>query len=364
MSEADIELQVAAIRRGVTLSLDQPVSVVRLGGEAAYDWMDALSPRDLFLRGGQTLHTLLLDSDGMARADLYAAYLDGAYTLFAEGVGGDVIEETIGALELPLPAPSVEDLGASHRLVGINGPYAWELLGELVGQAVYGVPYLASFGWPGFEGARWYRGGKTGEFGYGLLIPRTEAEAAIAAIRDAGRAFDLTEVGSEALDRCALENGFYCPRWSDGAPSARVDPIEMQLQWRVTYDRDYFGSRALKARRAKGQRRRATWLLGAADDDPPPRGDALMLDDVRIGEVFYAARSPTLGKPVAIGLLDLHWAHPGLSGIVACDEHGSPRGRPLRTVSVPLLRNRSLYIDMQRHSYAVDDEFPALVEAS
>ena len=66
-------------------------------------------------------------------------------------------------------------LQASHELWGLNGPYAWELASALLGPAVLGMTYLSLLRGPapgGDDEVICFRAGKTGEYGYDLLVPR------------------------------------------------------------------------------------------------------------------------------------------------------------------------------------------------
>ena len=155
----------------------------------------------------------------------------------------------------------------------------------------------------------------------------------------------------DALDLCALENGFFNVRREGGAG---LDPIELQLQWRTSYGRDFAGAEALRARRKAGPARRLTHALAAA---PLCGGEVIELDGAPIGTVLQGVSSPLRGDWVALALLDLPYAHAGIARYVA---RGAGGAVPIRTVSPPLCNNRSLYVSPQRHAYRTRerDAFP------
>jgi glycine cleavage system aminomethyltransferase T len=229
-------------------------------------------------------------------------------------------------------------------------------LAELTSPEVIGLPYLGFFHErserSGLE-MTCFRAGKTGEYGYDLWIPRDRIAGVRDRLAEVGRAFDLATISPDALEVAALENWFWNPRRD---VRAGLTPIELQLQWRVTYGRAFPGSDALAARRRTARQRVVLAVSPAelVDDAPITAGDRT------VGAVLHAAWSPTLEHWLAMALLDRPIAHAGLAGLVA---HTPSGAAPLRTMSAPALTNRSLFVDPQRHSYATRDgeAFPPLV---
>jgi glycine cleavage system aminomethyltransferase T len=352
-----IAAQVRAVRTSVGLGRRDHVAVVRVDGPEAFALLDATSPAPLFLRESQMRHTLLLDDDARPAADLYVCSDEDGFFLLADGVSEAELAARLvarRAARLPEGSVTVRPLSDSHELIGLDGPYAWELAAALLGPTVLGMPYLTSLR---VDDVVCFRAGKTGEFGYDMLVPR--GGAAGARLRELGAAFDVVPVGTEALDVCALENWHFSIRTVRDTPFARpLTPLELQLQWRVDYRRDFTGAEALRARRAAGPAVRATSFV-TADGVAP--GDGVSLGGEPCGEVMAAAPSPTLGGHVGIALLHTRLAHPGLE--LQIDTAGGPVVASTRTP--PLIRNRSLFVDPHRHSYRTRDResFPPLVMA-
>ena len=63
-------------------------------------------------------------------------------------------------------------MSSVYGIIELNGPYAWELMGLVAGEEVIGLPYLSLF-----HLDRWIccRTGKTGEYGYEIILPMEEA---------------------------------------------------------------------------------------------------------------------------------------------------------------------------------------------
>jgi sarcosine oxidase subunit alpha len=188
-----------------------------------------------------------------------------------------------------------------------------------------------------------------GEYAYRLVVPRGEAAALRDRLLDEGRALDLREVGSEALDHCALEAGAFNVR-REGR--ARLSPLELQLQWRLA-GRDFTGAAAVRARRAAGIRARTT---GIASAHAFTEGTAVRLDGEPIGRVLSAGFSPARRDSIGLALLDLPLAHPGVDRFTVDGADGARL--PMRTVSPPFVLQRSLFVDPRHQRYARRAEYP------
>jgi aminomethyltransferase len=352
-SYGDVAREVAAIRTAVALSEQPHVAAVRVSGEDAYDFMDRVCPAPLYLRDGQLLHTLLLRPDGTPAADLYLGNDDGAFLLLGEGLPAAALLAELRAQIAPSSDVVLEDLSATHTVLSLNGPFAWELLAELEGPEVIGFPYL-TFYRPAPDRI-YFRAGKTGEYGYDLLVPRAEAEAIAREIATRGEPFDLACAGTDALWHCALENWFFNVHTLG---RAGLTPLELQLSWRLSHEKDFVGAEALRARARAGITARVTGIVAA---EPLAPGDVVRFGDRAIGRVLDASVSLTTGVPIAVALLELPYAHSGVDRYAVVRESAAPIA--LRTVSPPFVHNRSMFVNPQRHSYAERHEirFPGSV---
>lgn len=336
-----IEAEVLALRGSIGLSALTHVACLRVEGDGAYDALDRICPAPLHVRNGMIRHTLLLSEDGLPLVDLYLCNDDDAFLLLAEGLPSADLVAHLRAHIAPGADVTIRDLGETHTLLSLDGPFAWELLAAIEGPELVGFPYL-SFYHPSPE-RTYLRAGKTGEFGYHLLVPHADAGPLWDRLLDAGRPFEITPVGFDAIEHAMLENWFFT---IDHEGRQGLSPIELGLQWRLAADKDFVGAAALRARRAAGVTQRVTALVSEA---PIAAGDRLFSGEQPIGTVLRAARSITLGDHVAIGLLDIAHAHSGIDSYVA---HQAGTVVPVRTVSAPFVNNRSLFVNPQRHSYA------------
>ncbi|NNF29193.1 MAG: aminomethyl transferase family protein, partial [Gemmatimonadetes bacterium] len=267
-----------AVRDSVVLSRLDHLVQVRVSGGGAYEGMSRVFPRELYVRDGQLSQGLLLREDGVVWADCLLGNDEGDYILLCEGPGGGEIVDhirdhcqNVDGLEVSIPE------GTSA--VGIDGPYAWELMANLVGPEVIGLPYLTFFH---FDGVMCCRAGKTGEYGYVLLAEADDLTALWDELWTLGATLDVEEADLDLLDSCALENWFFNIR-AEG--SNELTPLELQLQWRLSRRKTYIGSEALKNRLEEGIRRRITCITG---EGPLVEGDDVHCDGSVRGRLVNA----------------------------------------------------------------------------
>jgi glycine cleavage system aminomethyltransferase T len=339
-----------AVRQSAVVSRVDDVTILRFRGPGARDAVDRLCAGPLRGRDGQLQHLLLLDEQAHCFADAYVLCDDDEYELLLDGPEARAAADHVAG-HVPRGADvEIEDRTGSHAAIALDGPFAWELLSRVAGAEAVGLPYLTFF-----HGEGWTccRAGRTGEYGYLLEAPGERAAELHRALLEAGAALDAVEADRAVLDQCALENLFFNPRREGREP---VTPIELQLQWRVDYAKQSLGMDALRRHRAAGAGSRLTTLVA-------PRavaaGDPVRIGAARVGRVLSAGWSVVRGDCVLLALLDLGCAHPGIRGF----EIGADEPVPGRSVTPPLLNNRSLFVSPQLHTYATRGELrlPPLV---
>jgi aminomethyltransferase len=250
---------------------------------------------------------------------------------------------------------SMTDLGIDvlddeYKVISINGPYAWEVLAELLGPEMIGMPYLSI---AHVDRLTCFRAGKTGEYGYDLLVPAGDVDELWSRLLEIGERFDAEVADLETLDLCALEGWFFNIRRE---AVGDVTPIELQLQWRVSYRKEYVGSAALAERRRSGSVSR---LVCLASPEPLEIGDAVHFREREVGKLINAGYSVVRNDYLALAMVDRSWAYPHLECLTV------NRGKlalSVRTILPPALNNRSIYVSPQAHSYSTrkDFEFPSL----
>jgi aminomethyltransferase len=320
------------------------VGLLRIRGDDALDAVDAVCSGDLWVRDGRMLQTLILDERGQPVADVYVCPDYDACILMVEGMTTEQFSTCLARNADPDLEIALEDLRPEHELISLHGPYAWEVLSKWLTPDIIGLPYLSFYG---FDRGTCFRAGKTGEYGYDLVIRSEDAQDARRELLELVRSVGGSEVSLGTLDLCALENGFFSVR--NGSVEG-LTPVELQLQWRLSARKQFPGSAAIEARRATGISRRLTYFVARDGVNP---GDQVRGPDAPVGEVMAAAFSPGIGGVVGTVLLDIPVAHPGIDEFFVPNEGSA---QPIRTVSSPLIVNRSLLVNPHHHSYATRED--------
>lgn len=337
-----------AIRFGVAWSEEPGWHVLAVRGDQAFEAVDAVSTSDLYLQDAQLKQTLFLNEDATPFSDIVIGRDDETYLILADGPSSKDTLSHFAQHAAPF-THEIVDLGKDHAIVSLHGPYAWELAGDLLGPDAIGMPYLTLFR---IDDILVFRAGRTGEYGYDLLVPRERLDAFRARLLDVGARFDLTRVGREALSQCSLENWFFDIH-RDGRFG--LTPLELQLQWRLSPTKAFPGSAALAARREAGISARVTCAVSPAR---VAEGDIVMLAGNKVGNVLAAGFSETRRDWVLLALIDMPFAHAGIDAFEIA-------GEKIRTMAPPLLNNRSLWVNPQRHTYEGRDKdvFPEVAPA-
>jgi aminomethyltransferase len=222
---------------------------------------------------------------------------------------------------------SVVDRGGEYALIAVQGPKAVELVSKLAPSAAQ----LARFGCEeveieaaGGDLCVIARTGYTGEDGFELFVPASRAAQLWNKLLADGEGLGVRPIGLGARDTLRLEAALplYGHELNDS-----ISPFEAGLAWVVKLNRpDMTGFKALE--RSKAQPARI--LMGLEIDKGIAReGCSVLASGVRIGVVTSGTHSPTLGRPVAIALVDRDAATDDL----AVDVRGKPR--PARVTDLP-----------------------------
>ncbi|MGE3633126.1 MAG: hypothetical protein AB7P00_24730 [Sandaracinaceae bacterium] len=334
-----VSAQTSALRTRAAMHRERARSLLAMRGDDAQDALFQLCPSRLLLRDAQVKESLLLNERGHPIADVLVCADDEDYLLIVEGLRG---AELLAHVEASLPKgarPELELLDDAHEILSVHGPWAWHVVASVMGDDLIALPYLNFFRMS--EGLC-VRAGKTGEYGYDVIVPSASADDVAARI-----AVAIAEVGGMEVDAATLalarfEAWFFDPAFVP----AGVTPLELQLAWRLDLSREWVGSEAIAARRASGVTRRLMCMLAPRDVAAEA---SVTLDGEPIGEVVRCARSEVRDEHVIAALIDARLAHGGIDRYRIGEV-------PTRTVAPPLIDNHSLHVDPRRHTFAARDE--------
>jgi len=328
--------QLGRLRRSVGLIRMDDLAKVAVRGEHAYDLLDAALPCAMHLLDGQARQTLLLREDATVAADVLLVCEDDHYLLLADGVSSGQLLETLSGHRQRGWEVELESLEQSHALIQLSGPWAWELLADFDTPGIAGMRYLAA---ARIDSGLCIRAGHTGEYGYDLLVPHSQASTVWDRLIELGARMDAGAVGREALAYAALQDWFF--DMGDLGPLG-LTPLELQLQWRLCRHKRYPGSETLRQQREHGLAKRITAFRSGLPLQP---GQIVSCEGRGIGEIVVVKTELAGQGCFGLALLDLPWAQ---AGMVDFSVLGGAGPVELRTISPPFVTNLSLFVRAQQ----------------
>ena len=163
--------------------------------------------------------------------------------------------------------------------------------------SVTGIPIVVS------------RTGYTGELGFEVWCHPKDASAVWDKVWKAGKEFNISPLGLEALDMVRIEAGliFYGYEFND-----QTDPFEAGIGFTVplkTKEDDFIGKDELIKRKANPQKK----LVGLEliGHEPAVNGDCVHIGRAQVGVITSGMLSPKLGKNIALCRIDTKYAEIG-----------------------------------------------------
>jgi aminomethyltransferase len=205
---------------------------------------------------------------------------------------------------------SVTDVSSGVALLALQGPCARDILAPLTSANLGALPYMCSLGTTlaNIPRALISRTGYTGEPGYELVVAAEYANELWDAVVASGQKFRMLLAGQKTAFSLRIEKG-YIMRFDF---MDNVTPLEAGLGWTVKFDKgDFIGRDALWRQKQTGITR-ALVSIEMLDDFLPATGLSIVKDSDSIGKVTSSAYGHTIGRPLALGLIAIGDAQPGI----------------------------------------------------
>lgn len=286
-----------AVRRGAGVFDVSHMCVIDLRGARARQFLQRLIANDVgkLKVSGKALYGCMLKESGGVIDDLIVYFLDESWFRAVVNAGTrdtDLAWIRQHASEFAVQVVERTDLA----MLAVQGPEARGKAASLLSPAG-STAALALEPFVGREVDGWFvaRTGYTGEDGFEMMLPATEAERTWKALNSAG----VASCGLGARDTLRLEAGM---NLYGNDMDESTHPFESGLGWTVALEpreRAFIGREALEAIRARGPQRKLVGLLLEG------RGvlrshQKVLLPDAGEGEITSGTFSPTLERSIAL----------------------------------------------------------------
>ena len=330
--ETHHEHEYNAIRNASAMIDVSPLFKYRISGRDAAKFINRVITRDIAkVAVGQAIYCCWCDEQGKVIDDGTISRLgDDVYRWTAAEPNLRWLHQNALGLDV-----KIEDISADLAALAIQGPTSARLLRTAADADVANLKYFrVTHGRIAGVDVEISRTGYTGDLGYEIWIPWSDAPRVWDALMEHGRAFDLHPVGMLALDVARIEAGLilidvdYTSSKKALIESQKYSPYEIGLGRLVDLKKENFiGRGALEEENRRG----AKWSLVGLDinwDDVERLYDAMGLapqvsstasriavpvyrGGAQIGKATSTTWSPTLKKMIALATVGREHAQPG-----------------------------------------------------
>ena len=310
-AHAHVAAECAAVRSGVGLLETSGYAKYEIAGAGAAAFLGRVMAGKIPPPGKIAL-TPMLNEAGKLIGDFTVARLsDELFHIFGSGPAE---EYHLRWWHAHAPASGVAIRSLRSALVGLSiaGPHARAVLATLaeadVANAAFpflGYRRMALGVVPALVG----RISFTGDLGYEIWVTPDVQPALYDALRTAGEAFGLRDVGMRALNALRLDKAF--GTWArEYRPS--YGPVEAGLDRFVSYGRqDFIGRDAALRERDEGGRLRLVTLMVDADDADAAGDEPVVHDGKPVGWVTSGGFAHSVGRSVALAYVPKALAEAG-----------------------------------------------------
>ncbi len=325
-----------AVRRDAGMFDVSHMQVVDIAGSEAKAFLRSLLANDVdrLKVSGKALYSCMLNPEGGVIDDLIVYFL--TETDFRMVVNAATSEKDLAWINERASGYAVKISPRTDlAMVAVQGPNAREkaipnIPSELQEQAAELGVFQACT-----DGA-WFvaRTGYTGEDGFEVMLPESEAEAFWQALAQAG----VAPCGLGARDTLRLEAGM---NLYGTDMDEETSPLEAGLNWTVAWepaDRSFVGRDAMQQLRDSGNARKFVGLLLTG------RGvlrnhQKVFANGSEVGEITSGGFSPTLERSIAMARVEA-----GVEG--ECEVEIRGKLVPARIVKAPFVRNGEARVEL------------------
>jgi 4-methylaminobutanoate oxidase (formaldehyde-forming) len=269
--------------------------------------LNRICAADIDVEVGRSVYTGLLNARGGYESDLTVMRLGPDKFLIVTGSAQAVHDADWIGRNIPEGANAVlTDVTSAYSVIALMGPKSRDILARVTSAD------LSNAGFPfasiheigiGYATAFANRMTYVGELGWELIVPTEFAVGVYETLQEAGRDLGLIDCGYYALEALRIEKGYRA--WSREL-TPDITPWEAGLGFAVALDKPggFIGREALLKARGKLLAKR---IVQFTLDEPEPMlwgGELILRDGRPVGEVRSAVYGHTLGRSVALGLVE------------------------------------------------------------
>ncbi|HQW83944.1 MAG TPA: glycine cleavage system aminomethyltransferase GcvT [Ferruginibacter sp.] len=312
ISYSGINDEHAAVRKSVGVFDVSHMGEFILKGENALDLIQRVTSNDAAkLTVGKAQYSCFPNNDGGIVDDLivYCLEENKAYMLV---VNASNIEKDWNWLQQHNNKEvEMHNISDKTALLAIQGPNATRILQTLTDEDVMNLKYytFTKGTFAGVENVLISATGYTGAGGAEIYFENKgdDAEKIWNAIFEAGKKGDIKPIGLGARDTLRLEMG-YCLYGNDIDDT--TSPLEAGLGWITKFSKDFTNRPYFEKQKADGLKKKLVGFELLEKGIARQGYDIKTFEGAIIGKVTSGTQSPTLGKAICMGYIDMGFTAP------------------------------------------------------
>lgn len=348
----DILDEYKAVRENALLVDYSHMAIVSVTGEDAWILVNHIASADIsIVRDEQGIYSLVLNDDGTILGDMYVLCAMDGYYILSENISVARIIEV-----LKFAAEKYDDLGIQENPeiksmeddnwggIMLEGPYSWELMSEIYGYDIIGLPYCEYMNTE--DDLIVFRCGKHGEFAYQVIGPQSLLVELWVKLQKIGVKYLLKTGGLDYQRIVRVEN----PGWDQSIYAEySTNPVELQLQWAIQYDKeDFIGKAAVELMSAQSAARKVVGIVPCVNCASLSKDDKILVNRQTVGFIINAVYSPAEQSWIALAFINTPYALSDIDGYIIKTAHGDIAAK---TKTLPFIYNFSLLVNPTTHSY-------------
>ena len=264
---------------------------------------------------GKCRYGLMLGDDGMVIDDGVTTRIDENHYIMSTTTGNaaSVMGKLEDWLQTEWPELQVYLTSVTEQFgtISLNGPNAKKVMQKISPDHNFSKENFPHMSFQNVNisdvSCRVMRISFTGELCYEINVPSSYANSAWQKCIEAGKEFNITPYGTEAMHVLRAEKGFVIVgQETDGS----VTPVDLDMNWIISKKKyDFIGKRALyRSDTIKENRKQLVGLLTKNPNEILEEGAQLVERETKlpmsmVGHVTSSYYSPNLGRSIALGLV-------------------------------------------------------------
>ncbi len=296
-----ITSEVMSVRKGIGIFDVSHMGEILIEGDETINFVDYLLTNSFgSLKVGQVMYTTMCNDEGGIIDDLLAYKLGEKRAMLVVNAANTDKDLKWIVDRAKTFKVKVSDFSMDYGLIAVQGPLSEEYLRKFSPDVVE-LPYY-NFGSYAIFGKYCIisRTGYTGEDGFEIYCKWSDTPFIWEELLARGEAFGVKPAGLGARDVCRLEASYML---YGNDMDQDTTPLEAGLSWVVKFEKDFIGKESLLKQKEEGLKRRIRGLE-VLDKRIARHGMEVFKDGEKVGVITSGTFSPTLGKSIALAMLD------------------------------------------------------------